>query len=57
MLEYIETNVIKSYHDNLGHLGVEEVIENIFKMYLFPQMHQKMKILLIIVLSTQNLDS
>ena len=39
----METNVIRVYHDDLGHLGADKVINNLGKLYWFPQMHDKIK--------------
>lgn len=38
----MEANVIKTCHDDLGHVGVGKVI-NIAKIYWFPRMREKVK--------------
>ena len=39
----METNVIRVFHDDLGHLGTEKVINNLTKLYWFPKVHDKVK--------------
>ena len=34
---------MRASHDDLGHLGSAKVIEDIFKVYWFPDMKQKVK--------------
>lgn len=41
--ECMESNVIRSCHDDLGHLGADKVIENIRLVYWFPRMRAKIK--------------
>lgn len=40
----METNVIRSCHDNIGHIGVDKVLENICRVYWFPEIRKKVKI-------------
>lgn len=39
----MECNVIRTCHDDLGHLGIDKVIGNITKVYWFPNMREKVK--------------
>lgn len=39
----MELNVIRTCHDDLGHVGIDKVIDNITKVYWFPQMKSKVK--------------
>ena len=39
----METNVIRASHDDLGHFGVDKVVENISRIYWFPGMRKKVK--------------
>lgn len=39
----METNVIRTCHDDLGHVGVNKVVGNIEKIYWFPRMREKVK--------------
>lgn len=32
----MESNVIRTCHDNMGHVGVDKVVDNISKVYWFP---------------------
>lgn len=39
----MEDNVIRTCHDDLGHIGKDKVIQNIVKLYWFPNLQQKVK--------------
>lgn len=39
----LKDNVIRSCHDDIGHVGKGKVIENIMRVYWFPGMHNKVK--------------
>lgn len=39
----LESNVIRTCHDDLGHLGVDKVVENITRIYWFPQIRRKVR--------------
>lgn len=39
----MESNVIRTCHDCLGHLGVDKVIDNITKVYWFPNLREKVR--------------
>lgn len=39
----METNVIRTCHDDLGHVGLDKVIQNLNKLYWFPSMREKVK--------------
>lgn len=39
----MENNVIRTCHDDIGHVGLDKVINNICKIYWFPQMREKVK--------------
>lgn len=39
----LENNVIRACHDDLGHLGVDKVVDNISRVYWFPQIRRKTK--------------
>lgn len=39
----MENNVIRTCHDDLGHVGVDKVVDNITKIYWFPRMRDKIK--------------
>lgn len=39
----METNVIRSCHDNIGHIGIDKVVENINRVYWFPKIREKVK--------------
>lgn len=41
--ETMENNVIRTCHDDLGHVGVKKVIANITKVYWFPRIQEKVK--------------
>lgn len=41
--ESMENNVIRTGHDDLGHLGVEKVFGNLTKVYWFPRMRDKIQ--------------
>lgn len=41
--ESMENNVIRSCHDDLGHVGIQKVISSISKVYWFPGMQDKVK--------------
>ena len=41
--ECMKTNVIRAFHDDLGHFGVDKVVENISRTYWFPAMRKKVK--------------
>lgn len=39
----MESNVIRTCHDDIGHVGLDKVIGNIRRIYWFPQMREKVK--------------
>jgi len=39
----MENNVIRSCHDDMAHVGVEKVIENVRRIYWFPEMKLKVR--------------
>jgi len=39
----METNVIRKYHDEMGHLGVDKTISTILHNYWFPNLKQKVE--------------
>lgn len=39
----MENNVIRTCHDDLGHVGTDKVFDNIIKIYWFPRMRDKIK--------------
>jgi len=39
----LENNVIRTCHDDLGHVGAKKVISNIMKVYWFPNIQGKVK--------------
>ena len=39
----MEINIIRVFHDDLGHLGTEKVINNLIILYWFPKVHEKVK--------------
>jgi len=39
----MELQVLHNYHDEMGHLGIEKMFNNIIKSYWFPEMRQKIK--------------
>ncbi|XP_076385702.1 uncharacterized protein LOC143264091 [Megachile rotundata] len=41
--ECMETNVIRSGHDELGHIGADKVFEYVGRVYWFPKMRDKIK--------------
>lgn len=41
--ESMETNVIRSCHDDMAHVGLSKVIENISRIYWFPGMKVKVR--------------
>lgn len=41
--EVMENNVIRTCHDDLGHVGIKKVITNIMQVYWFPKMQEKVK--------------
>lgn len=41
--ESMETNVIRSCHDDMAHVGLSKVIENISRIYWFPGMKAKVR--------------
>ncbi|CAK9800876.1 Transposon Ty3-I Gag-Pol polyprotein [Anthophora plagiata] len=41
--ECMESNVIRSCHDDLGHLGLDKVFEYINRIYWFPKMREKIR--------------
>lgn len=47
MLFYVpksmETNVIRTYHEDIGRVGTEKVCELIFRTYWFPNMRENVK--------------
>jgi len=40
---FMESNVIRTCHDDLGHVGIDKVIENIARVYWFPRMREKVR--------------
>lgn len=38
-----ESNVIRTCHDDIGHVGVDKVVGNITNVYWFPNMRTKVK--------------
>lgn len=41
--ECLENNIICTCHDDIGHVGIGKVIENILRMYWFPKLSEKVK--------------
>lgn len=41
--ECLENNIMRTCYDDIGHVGVEKVIENVTRVYWFPKMHEKVK--------------
>lgn len=39
----MEANVIRTCHDDLGHVGIDKAINNIAKVYWFPRMRDKVR--------------
>lgn len=39
----MELNVIRTCHDDLGHVGIDKVIGSIAKVYWFPRMREKVQ--------------
>ncbi|XP_076248026.1 uncharacterized protein LOC143187672 [Calliopsis andreniformis] len=39
----MENNVIRTCHDDLGHVGLDKVVDNILKVYWFPKLREKAK--------------
>lgn len=39
----MKNNVIRTCHDDLGHVGVKKIVANITKVYWFPDMQEKIK--------------
>ncbi|XP_018377468.1 PREDICTED: LOW QUALITY PROTEIN: uncharacterized protein K02A2.6-like [Trachymyrmex cornetzi] len=39
----MESNVIRTCHDDIGHVGIDKVVENVAKVYWFPNMREKVK--------------
>lgn len=39
----MESNVIRTCHDDLGHVGIDKVIENITRVYWFPRIREKVR--------------
>lgn len=39
----METNVIRSNHDELSHVGVDKCVEAIKQNYWFPKLREKVK--------------
>lgn len=39
----MENNVLFTYHDKMGHVGVEKTYELICRSYWFPNLKQKIK--------------
>ncbi|KAL4147807.1 hypothetical protein QTP88_002156 [Uroleucon formosanum] len=39
----MENNVIRSCHDDMAHIGIEKVVENIRRIYWFPDMNLKVR--------------
>lgn len=42
--ESMETNIIRTCHDDVGHVGVEKVVTNITSLYWFPKIRSKVKV-------------
>lgn len=40
----METNVIRSCHDDMGHISIDKVTENINRVYWFPEIRKKVKV-------------
>lgn len=41
--ECLESNVIRTCHDDLGHVGSRKAVDNIMQVYWFPKLHEKVK--------------
>lgn len=41
--ECLENNVIRTCHDDIGHVGTGKVVENILRVYWFPKLSEKVK--------------
>lgn len=39
----MENNVIRTCHDELGHVGYDKVVNNLLKIYWFPKLREKVK--------------
>lgn len=39
----MESNVIRTCHDDLGHVGIDKVVDNIAKVYWFPRVREKVR--------------
>lgn len=39
----METNIIRSYHDDVGHVGIDKTYKLIKRLYYFPKMKEKIK--------------
>lgn len=39
----IESNVIRTCHDDLGHVGIDKIVENIARVYWFPWMRERVR--------------
>jgi len=42
-MEKLENNVIRSCHDEMAHVGLDKVIENVKRVYWFPNMKTKIR--------------
>ncbi|XP_076232912.1 uncharacterized protein LOC143178263 [Calliopsis andreniformis] len=43
VLHSMENNVIRTCHNDLEHVGLDEVVDNIMKVYWFPKLREKVK--------------
>lgn len=39
----MELNVIRTCHDDLGHLGIDKVVDNVMRVYWFPNLREKVR--------------
>jgi len=39
----MESNMIRTCHDDIGHVGIDKVVGNVVKTYWFPNMREKVK--------------
>ena len=39
----LEDNVIRTCHDDIGHVGIDKVVDNINRVYWFPKLREKVK--------------
>lgn len=47
--EQMEGNIIRIYHDEMGHVGIEKTVKGIQSHYWFPSMKKKCLVILITV--------